>query len=105
MPVNLESSAVATGMEDVNFHSNPKERQCQKIFIGLIQPERNPENRYRNYTEEDVRRLNSIAFCRSMGISVSAIRRLLAGEVTLQSCVEDALLDARAAEAEARRTA
>ena len=72
---------------------------------GLIQPERNPENRYRNYTEEDVRRLNSIAFCRSMGISVSAIRRLLAGEVTLQSCVEDALLDARAAEAEARRTA
>jgi len=72
---------------------------------GLIQPERNPENRYRNYTEEDVRRLDSIAFCRSMGISVSAIRRLLAGEVTLQSCVEDALLDARAAEAEARRTA
>ena len=72
---------------------------------GLIRPERNPENRYRNYTEEDVRRLNSIAFCRTMGIPISAIRRLLAGEVSLQTCVEDALQDARAAEAEAQRMA
>ena len=27
MPVNLENSAVATGLEKVSFHSNPKERQ------------------------------------------------------------------------------
>ena len=27
MPANLENSAVATGLEKVNFHSNPKERQ------------------------------------------------------------------------------
>ena len=30
MPANLENSAVATGLEKVIFHSNPKERQCQK---------------------------------------------------------------------------
>ena len=30
MQVNLENSAVATGLEKVSFHSNPKERQCQK---------------------------------------------------------------------------
>ena len=30
MPANLENSAVATGLAKVNFHSNPKERQCQK---------------------------------------------------------------------------
>ena len=29
MPANLEDSAVATGLEKVSFHSNPKERQCQ----------------------------------------------------------------------------
>ena len=29
---NLESSAVVTGLKKVSFHSNPKERQCQKIF-------------------------------------------------------------------------
>ena len=32
MPTNLENSAVATGLEKVSFHSNPKERQCQRMF-------------------------------------------------------------------------
>ena len=30
MPANLENSAVVTGLEKVSFHSNAKERQCQK---------------------------------------------------------------------------
>ena len=29
---NLENSAVATGLEKVSFHSNPKEKQCQRMF-------------------------------------------------------------------------
>ena len=32
MPANVENSAVATGLEKVSFHSNPKERQCQRMF-------------------------------------------------------------------------
>ena len=32
MPANLENSAVATGMKKVVFHSNPKERQCQRML-------------------------------------------------------------------------
>ena len=32
MPANLENSAAATGLEKVSFHSNPKERQCQRMF-------------------------------------------------------------------------
>ena len=40
MPANLENSAVATGLEKVSFHSNPKEGQCQRMFkllhISLI---------------------------------------------------------------------
>ena len=32
MPANLENSAVATGLEKVSFHSNPKEGQCQRMF-------------------------------------------------------------------------
>ena len=32
MPANLENSAVATGLEKVSFHSNPKERQCQRLL-------------------------------------------------------------------------
>ena len=32
MPANLENSAVATGLEKVSFHSDPKQRQCLKMF-------------------------------------------------------------------------
>ena len=33
MPANLENSAVAIGLEKISFHSNTKERQCQRMFI------------------------------------------------------------------------
>ena len=32
MPANLKNSTMATGLEKVSFHSNPKERQCQRMF-------------------------------------------------------------------------
>ena len=32
MPANLENSAGATGLEKINFHSNPKEGQCQRML-------------------------------------------------------------------------
>ena len=32
MPANLETSAVAPGLEKVSFHSRSKERQCQRMF-------------------------------------------------------------------------
>ena len=32
MPTNLENTAVATGLENVSFLSNPKERQCQRML-------------------------------------------------------------------------
>src|SRR5574341_801801 len=36
MSANLENSAVATGLEKVRFHSNPKERQCRRM-LKLLQ--------------------------------------------------------------------
>ena len=35
MPAHLENSAVATGLERVSFNSNPKKRQCQRMFKVL----------------------------------------------------------------------
>ena len=32
MPTNLENSTVATGLEKVSFHSDPKERQSQRML-------------------------------------------------------------------------
>ena len=37
MSANLENSAVATGLENISFHSNPKERQCQKVMLKILQ--------------------------------------------------------------------
>ena len=40
MPAKVENSAVATGLEKGSFHSNPKEKQCQRMLnyrtIALI---------------------------------------------------------------------
>ena len=39
MPANLENSAVATGLEKVSFHSNPKKgnaKECSSCAIALI---------------------------------------------------------------------
>ena len=36
MSANWENSAVAKGLEKVNFHSNPKERQCQRRLNHTI---------------------------------------------------------------------
>ena len=32
MPANMENSALASGLEKVNFHSYFKERQCQRML-------------------------------------------------------------------------
>ena len=38
MPANLENSSVATGLENVSFPSNPKERQCSsKVMLKILQ--------------------------------------------------------------------
>ena len=33
MPANLENSSVTTGLKNVSFHPNPKERQCLRILV------------------------------------------------------------------------
>ena len=48
--VNLENSAVATGLEKVSFHPDPKERQCQRMLklphncTHLTQQQSNAQN-------------------------------------------------------------
>ena len=36
MSANFENSAVATGLEKVSFHFNPKDRQCQRMLKLLL---------------------------------------------------------------------
>lgn len=50
---------------------------------GLLKPGRNPENSYRRYGDEDVKRLFQIKLLRKLGMPIGEIRRVLEGEVTL----------------------
>ena len=55
---------------------------------GLLTPQRERENRYRDYTEEDVQRIKQILLYRKMGISVDIIELLLNGRVRLSDILE-----------------
>lgn len=47
---------------------------------GLVRPREDPWNSYRDYSEEDVERLQHIAVLRDAGLGVSEIRQILDGE-------------------------
>ena len=36
MPGNLKNLAIATELENISFHSNPKERHSQGMFIAVV---------------------------------------------------------------------
>lgn len=51
---------------------------------GLIAPQRNAENRYRDYAPEEIERLIRVAFLRTLDIPIEEIRRIMAGELSLE---------------------
>lgn len=62
---------------------------------GLIKPGRNKENKYRNFSEADVERLEQIKLLRKLGISLEIMRKVFTDELRLSDC-----LDIRRAELE-----
>ena len=53
---------------------------------GLLTPRRG-ENRYRDYSDEDLDRLREIIILRKLGISVQDIGKILGGELPLQDAI------------------
>lgn len=54
---------------------------------GLLSPRRG-SNQYRDYTEEDIRRLKQIIVLRKCGVPIADIKRLLQGEAQLPEVLE-----------------
>ncbi len=54
---------------------------------GLLTPARNPKNRYREYSEEDVERLKQIRTLRMLDIPIAEIRKALADAGGLEACL------------------
>lgn len=65
---------------------------------GLITPLRNRENNYREYSEEDVKRLEQIKVLRMLGVSLGDIKLLIGGGATL-----DDVMDRRLAQIQEER--
>lgn len=58
---------------------------------GLLEPVRNKENNYREYSEEDVERLNRIKVLRMLGVSLADIKELDNGSVSLEAVMKKRL--------------
>ena len=55
---------------------------------GLLQPVRNSENRYREYSDEDVRRLKEIKLLRKFDIGLADIKSMQDGSLALDECLK-----------------
>ncbi len=96
--MNIKDVEKQTGIKKANirYYEN----------AGLIQAGRNASNNYREYTEHDIRLLNKIKFLRTLDISISDIKLLEEGELSLSDVVNARLsqLDAEADRLKAIRT-
>ena len=54
---------------------------------GLLNPARKAENSYREYSEEDIRRIRQIKLFRKLGMPLGDIKRLLEGTVSLEDAI------------------
>ena len=55
---------------------------------GLIRPNRDPSNGYREYSLADVTDLNRVKLLRKLGISCEDIRRIQDGDLSFRECID-----------------
>ena len=55
---------------------------------GLLSPVRSTENKYREFSDEDVRKLKEIKLLRRFGVGLTDIKSIQDGDMTLSECME-----------------
>lgn len=78
--MNIKELETLTGVTKQNIRFYEKK--------GLLTPNRNPQNDYREYTEEDVALLQTIKMFRMLELSIEDIRRVLNQEVEFSEVIE-----------------
>ena len=58
---------------------------------GLVDPARDPQNGYREYSIDDVRQLERVKLLRQLGVTCESIRRMMTGELSLGACMQSRL--------------
>ena len=78
--MTIKEAEERTGLSRSNIRFYEKE--------GLIRPQRNTGNRYRDYSERDIEELQKIACLRTLGISIEDIRRVAGGQANLYEVIQ-----------------
>ena len=78
MKINQVEELVGITKKNIRFYEDQ----------GLVEPDRNPENGYRDYSLKDVERLRKIKLLRMVDVSCEDIRRLIQGSLSLKECME-----------------
>lgn len=79
MKINQVEELVGITKKNIRFYEEQ----------GLLTPQRNPENGYREYTLQDVENLNKIKLLRSLDVPIEKIRQIQQGELSFDACMED----------------
>lgn len=79
--MNIREVEQCTGMKAANIRYYEKE--------GLLKPERNARNNYREYTQQDVERLNRIKLLRTLDVPLGQILDFQKEKLTLSEIMEE----------------
>jgi len=60
---------------------------------GLLNPDRNPENGYREYSLKDVKRLEKIKLLRKLDVSLENIRLMLNGKMSFEEAMNHQIIE------------
>lgn len=74
MKINEVENLVGITKKNIRFYEEQ----------GLLVPRRNSENRYRDYSDEDVQELKRIKLMRKLGVSIEEIKKIQSGVLTLE---------------------
>lgn len=77
MKINKVEELVGITKKNIRFYEE----------MGLISPARNEQNRYREYTDEDVEMLRKIKLLRQLFIPIEEISKIQKGYLTLEDCM------------------
>lgn len=79
--MNIKQAEELSGVSRQNIRFYERE--------GLLSPDRNPENDYREYREDHIRRLKQIRAMRMLDMPLEKIRLVLAGKLTLSQAAAE----------------
>ena len=79
MRINQVEELVGITKKNIRFYESQ----------GLLNPNRDPQNSYREYSLHDVEQLQRIKLLRKLDIPCDEIRRIISGEISFQECVRD----------------